>query len=324
MKLIPYRPPGVKLSIVTITARKDPRFQDMADAIARSLRKHPCELEWVVVDYWAWFDKRRNETIRRAVGERFEHQHLPPKPNPWQGPNRITRQDYPAPNNARNTAYIVATGTHIVGLDDCTIPVEDWLYYHQRFATYNKGLCGSYASVKDVKVEKGQLLFADEPIDYTDMRNQLHKEGPQVCEGRWMYGYNFSVPLNNLVKINGFDELFDGELGCEDIDVGIRLERAGLTFHYIPECLVYQVMTTHAPCFAEVTTKKKTLWQDRKEHHANEWLMEALYFDAERVWTCGNYWSLSKARHSYRAGLEFPQIVHPGFDWRNGASLEGM
>lgn len=42
----------------------------------------------------------------------------------------------------------------------------------------------------------------------------------------WYYGYN-SVPIDAALKINGYDELFDGDESLVDVDFGSRLEMVG-------------------------------------------------------------------------------------------------
>lgn len=50
--------------------------------------------------------------------------------------------------------------------------------------------------------------------------------GRMVGPHNWHNGYS-SMPLDIALKINGYDENFDGDKGLEDIDCGSRIEMAG-------------------------------------------------------------------------------------------------
>lgn len=65
---------------------------------------------------------------------------------------------------------------------------------------------------------------------------------PHVRHAPWMlfWGCNFSARTADLRRVGGYDESFVG-WGWEDHELGIRLEKAGLKFQFIPEswCLHY-------------------------------------------------------------------------------------
>jgi hypothetical protein len=65
---------------------------------------------------------------------------------------------------------------------------------------------------------------------------------PHVRHAPWMlfWGCNFSVRTSDLRRVGGYDESFAG-WGWEDHELGIRLEKAGLKFQFVPEswCLHY-------------------------------------------------------------------------------------
>lgn len=68
------------------------------------------------------------------------------------------------------------------------------------------------------------------------------KMAPHVRHAPWMlfWGCNFSVRTADLRRVGGYDEGFVG-WGWEDHEMGIRLEKAGLKFQFVPEswCLHY-------------------------------------------------------------------------------------
>ena len=98
----------MRLSVITITCRRDPRFARMAQAIAANLARHPeVELEWIVVDEKLWYDEpTRDKEFFDALescsaarddelADRFAARHVMPKPSKWRGPDvDVDRPDH--------------------------------------------------------------------------------------------------------------------------------------------------------------------------------------------------------------------------------------
>src|SRR3989304_5302159 len=97
------------------------------------------------------------------------------------------------------------------------------------------------------------------------------------------------------------------------ISIGVRLERAGCTLVYIPECIINQILETHSPvCDFETWGKpqerkqKERLLLDGKMHFANELLIQELGLNPARTQPLGNEFSLRGLRdHALRTG-DFP------------------
>lgn len=236
------------ISIILCTARRQPRFQEMADSIALNiefLRKANIqeEVEWVVVDKVLW-DNDRKEELKSIVNGRFKFVHVPPKPTVWQGPHRLTKKDYWAKSNALNTGIIYANGESLCFTDDCQLLSENWLFTH--FSAHKLGLasCSAYKYVYagTSKVVDGRLV--EGKIQQPGDHRLTSMEVPGPVPGGWCYGGNWGAPLQALLKINGVDELLDGAGGLEDCLTGVRISRV-IPLWFFPDAPVYQITETH-------------------------------------------------------------------------------
>jgi len=74
--------------------------------------------------------------------------------------------------------------------------------------------------------------------DHPDARGHLHP--PDRKRLPWLYFLtgNASVPRETLLEVGGFDESFTG-YGHEDLELGYRLEQAGLEIVYEPKAVNY-------------------------------------------------------------------------------------
>jgi glycosyltransferase involved in cell wall biosynthesis len=152
-----------------------------------------------------------------------------------------------------NTALMHAEGELVVRIDDCSEFERDFL---QRFwDTYETGMwamamhtrynSGKPARVNEEYEEKGYEKLYSEKIESENRMDLLKRiygdeglirdtrfsvveraGGRMMAPVDWMYGYS-SFPLRAAMKVNGFDEMFDGDKSLEDVDFGSRLELAG-------------------------------------------------------------------------------------------------
>ena len=329
------------LTAVLCTARREPRFDLMADSFVENLNSNPgAAVELIVVDKLLWGGVERigdilinavqvrRQQLAAAVNGRFAYRHVSPKPSPWQGPWRKTKKkDYYDLNGARDTGIALARGRRIALFDDCSVLGSQWLRYHLSAVGKNIAIAGSFksytktTSIEGCKVE-GELHPAG-----IDSRGPDAKPAP----GGWMYGLNISFPLDAALQINGFDEMYSGQGGSEDCDLGVRLERSGTKIVYMPQCLIYQLLETHEPiCEIEtwgkpqVVPQKEKLLRDGKMHFANEFLIQELIDEPKRILPRGNDFILSELRREALRTGKFPTERKLTHDWRDGQPLEEM
>ena len=101
------------LTIVYTTARHEPRIEWFLDSLYRQPDGPSCKV--IVVDP---FRKPAENASVRVVN---------PKPTVWQGPYRLTKQDWWAASNARNTGICLCDTDWVGFVDDRSVLIETWL-----------------------------------------------------------------------------------------------------------------------------------------------------------------------------------------------------
>ncbi len=144
-----------------------------------------------------------------------------------------------------NTALMHCQGELIVRIDDCC--EFDSMFINRFWEGYE---CGFFPGAMHIRFMNGKpaklnaedinICYDDISIDeyfhriyrenglIRDLRYDVVKKngGTMVGPHNWHNGYS-SMPLEVALKINGYDENFDGDKGLEDVDCGSRIERAG-------------------------------------------------------------------------------------------------
>lgn len=321
------------ISGVFCTARQSPRFDYLADSLAIALAKCPHPFELLVIDKLLWEPGKveRRAQLDAAIKGRFSYRHIPPKPSAWQGPWRKTKRDYYDLNGARNTGLALARGSHVILLDDCTVFDEAWYGWHYRGAVQGVAVAGSFKTYSTAVVNNGRVM-SGELHPGQDHRIEVSGPGAKPGHGAWMYGLNMSFPMKWALAVNGFDEKYSSQGGSEDVDFGVRLERAGCQMYFMPECIIYQILDTHEPV-CETTAwgvpqhkpQKEKLLRDGKMHFKNELLIQDLLMDEpRRVLPAGNDFDLRTMRADALLTGEFPTARVVTHDWADGQPLEDM
>lgn len=146
--------------------------------------------------------------------------------------NRKVSIDHPS---MRNDGLVYAAGELIVFFDDYQIPSKNLLEEHWRI--HKMGYCCpgrqyffdalDFDNVKKIE----SLRFSN-----VKLGNDQIQVNPSV-----FYTHNCSAPLNELIKINGFDERYNSGTGGEDYDCGMRLGLVGNKMMYNPKAVCYHM-----------------------------------------------------------------------------------
>jgi hypothetical protein len=126
------------LTVSYFTSRKEPKLNWFLWSLSRELGADFTNVRIVIVDLWAqamddWtqadVDARMREVgvlaghLQMPVHQFF---HVPPKPNVWNGAHRLTKVNWFAASNARNTAICLAPDGFIAFVDDVSVLRPGW------------------------------------------------------------------------------------------------------------------------------------------------------------------------------------------------------
>jgi len=147
-----------------------------------------------------------------------------------------------------NTGIMHSEGELIVRIDDCS--EFDVNYLKRIWDEYETGL---WLQGMHIKFLEGRLAKDDNDNVIMDSRLPFVKNngGRMIGPHQWMYGYS-SFTNEAALKINGFDELFDGDKQQEDQDFGSRLVMAGYENKFLLDSNHTVIEHEHGPIPNEI------------------------------------------------------------------------
>jgi hypothetical protein len=232
---------GGGVSVVYVTHRAVPRFEWFADSLALQLDGD--DLEVIFVD--GLHSPERTAELVQAVRGRFPFRHLPPKPTPYNGPYRRTRNEYFAVASVRNSGVVYATNPYIVFVDDLSVLMPGWWREVREAARQGHVVAGAYQKHWEMVVEAGVLRRSRVEPSGVDSRWEQGDDRRLVgIGGGQLYGCSFGAPRAVLLEVNGLDELCD-VIGGEDYHLGIRLEWTGVPIYYSRRMLTIESEEPH-------------------------------------------------------------------------------
>ena len=209
---------------------------------------------------------------------------------------RVLESHHRGAGAARNVGVRAAVGELVLFLDDDLITTPGLLEQH----------CAAHAGA-DPCVVQGRMYiapdssqtiirFAIERIGDAYYNRMSPDMGLRYPDGTFSldvlsYLVNSSIPRDALVRCGGFDEQF---LAAEELDLGLRLWKMGLSFRYRPDAIVYEYYVKSSGAFLKSQARALgagDLLASRKHHeyrpccglskwaesHAwKRWLWEAL------------------------------------------------
>jgi len=206
------------LTIAYISSRKEPHFLWFYLSLQKQIDR-----DWPKIIYVS-----TDPTIKNHIDKTSDHiRAVNPKPTIWQGPYKITRDEWWAKSNAMNTAICLCETEFIAFVDDRCVLAPEWLQCVREAMEGQYAVCGSYEKRANMKVENGEITDFGTLLGI-DERIQLGYPTPT----RDWYGGSCALPLEWCLDVNGFSEdLCDG-LGSEDSMFGVTLRNSGFPMKY--------------------------------------------------------------------------------------------
>jgi hypothetical protein len=256
------------LTIAYFTSRKNPAIHWFFDSLRRETSNNFTEITVLVIDFWMQPLPHLNWTSENVEDRRVEIRgtflsfmpadsfqefhtrfvHVAPKSCVWQGVDKLTKVDWFAASNARNTAVCLAPDGWIAFVDDVSVLLPGWLK-HVRFAMAGDQktvTLGAYRKVKDLVVEDGKIVsFTDHPGGHDNRFAHGKDDEGLICGGNWLYGCSLAAPVQAFLDINGWPEAWCDGLSFEDCIAGCMLEKKGYTFRYVRSMMTFESEEMH-------------------------------------------------------------------------------
>lgn len=318
----------MSLTIAYVTARRDCRFQWFAESLKRQVNGDWSEIKVVVVDFWSqeMSDWPLSEVGKRAYlfHETIPCLHTPPKPCVWSGPHRLTAKNYFTACNSRNTALCYAMGSHIAYVDDLSVLAPGWLDAAREAMKEGYIACGAFRKVNNMVVKDGLLESFDDHAVGHDSRWNNGVEGKAVdCPANWLFGCSAVLPIDALLKVNGWPEAVCDSTGIagEDSLLGVVLKNTGHSFKYDRRLMTHEAEDLHqqVPVLAR-DDKGDIGTPNSKSHAAVRMLLHAKYCDND----FSPFPDLAALRQHILSGGQFPIPQNPRHCWYSSAALSEL
>jgi GT2 family glycosyltransferase len=210
---------------------------------------------------------------------------------------RLTGIRYHAQENAGfiaacNAGARLARGRHVVMLNNDTRVVDGWLdALMESFARWPRaGLVGAKLHYADGSLqEAGGIIWRDGRAWNYGRNDDPNR--PQYCHARqvdYMSGCSIALPTALWRELGGFDEFFSPAY-CEDVDLAMRVRRAGYEVWYQPQARVvhYEGKTSGTDTAGgtkayQIVNEKKILLRWRDTLAAHRFYGFNPYFERER------------------------------------------
>ncbi len=300
----------MKLTIAYITSRTKPEIGWFFDSLAAQMLSKD-EIQIIVVS---------SNIIKPAPP--YPEQLLPPlwthpKPTIWQGKHRVTKEDWWAASNARNTAICLCKTDWIAFVDDRCVLLPGWINSIRQAMKHGYGVCGSYEKRTVITVENGVIKHSG--IVIGEDGRVGNPTGVVKAPGEWAFGCSVTLPLEWMLTINGYDETCDG-LSMEDVIAGLMLQNNGFPLMYDMRMKMIEDRTPEHSGPAMRREDKGVSPNDKSHAMLN---MLRYLKSAMHIWN--PTLNLRELRSHVLNGGEFPAPEQKQYtDWYDGTVINGL
>lgn len=298
-----------QITVAMITSREKPNINWFLDSLKNTGLK-PAQV--IVVDLF-------RDTVVRSGGYKeyngIQILHVSPKPTVWQGQHRLTKEDWWAASNARNTAICLCKTEWLAVLDDRCVIMPGYAEAVRDAMRGNYVMCGSYQKRINMQVENGLIRHGGEIIG-EDHRFIQYPSGIHDCPGDWTFGCNTAFPLKWALEINGWEELLDG-LSFEDCFFGRMMANNGHPIKFDPRARIIEDRTP--------SELGKPMLRTSKEKHPHDTTDKghAAVRKFSPLKRTMHPWNLAEIREKVLAGGDWPSVEgYPVTDWFDGQPIK--
>jgi len=208
---------------------------------------------------------------------------------------RVAESDGRGRAAARNAALAIAAGELAILLDDDMEPCEELVAAH--LAAHEDGEPACVLGPVPVRLDSSSSRAARHVRDrFAAHMEQLAEPGHRFVP-RDFYSGNVSIPMALLREVGGFDDGFT-PYGNEDVELYVRLAKAGAGSAFEPRALAWQEYDKGLRGLAEDTVAKgrTTVELSRRHPDAFAALRLAAPRDGSRPWLAARALLLAPAR----------------------------
>lgn len=183
------------------------------------------EFEVIVVDLLYEFRKGHFDDMDLP----FRVIHVPDRSTPFKDGK------YMRISSPKNTGIMYASGDFVVFTDDCQIFPPSTMSIYAEWAKQGVGCNVQYKRQTD-----GNVTGVDNRGDHLGIPEGESRVVPVAHIG-YIGSTSTMLPMEHVLQVNGWDEMYDGTRQLEDCDFVLRLQQAGLQVAYerriqITEC----------------------------------------------------------------------------------------
>lgn len=303
----------MELTVVYITSRPEPKIEWFLESLYLQAY-HDDSITVVVIDSLVprplpWM-KNLDSRFRYALGR--------PKPTVWQGAHRLTKADWWAASNARNTGICLCSTDFIAFVDDRCVLTPTWLQSIREAMAGNYTVFGAYEKRHGMTVENGVIKHGGivQAVDGRETYAMAEWQGqtPHACGGEWAFGCTLALPLEWALQVNGYDENCDG-LSMEDVIFGMMLQNNGFDLRYDYRMKIIEDRSVEHLGPTMIRKDKGTSPND-KSH--------ALLNSLKGLKSASHPINLRQIRADVLAGKPFPAPWGPTKDWYDEQPVSEM
>ena len=133
---------------------------------------------------------------------------------------------------ARNELLCYANSEYILFFDDWQKPHHDILAGHLYYLKKGHIVCGRRLDCN----KDGSNCRED---------GRIGDGNPRICDYGQFWTCNSSTKLSNILRVNGFDNRYNGGTGGEDYDMAMRISRLGTKIIYNVNAIAYHYCHDH-------------------------------------------------------------------------------